>query len=167
LHFNGLQALRSIRASGRYSGEIIMGCCFLGWLLIAAVLSPSIASAVEPDGEVKERVRFFGFIPDEDIRQKLLTHTPPGCSPGTVLSFVQDSLRPKRIISAYSDYLTDYENAAGKQIRAVPITGRSVSAVVSEYPVGIFVSTQVRARWQFDENHHLTDIVVDRRSMGP
>jgi hypothetical protein len=112
------------------------------------------------------------FTPDEQIRERLLAHTPIGSSGTNVLRSVLDGLCPHKQVSAYSGYVDALQ--AGESSR-LPVARthwmtephRTIDVELGSYPAGLMFMRIVTVRWIFDEQDSLTDLSVRRGTIGP
>jgi len=145
-----------------------MLCRSVALLLSAAILPPLIAIAfVRGEDKSGGRFRIDGASSDEEIRRKLLERTPPGTSGADALSFVIDTLQPLRNVTAYSGYIREYKRPKPKKPEVFRTDSRIIFACVAERPVSLLSSERVEARWHFNDNDQLTDITVERMTIGP
>jgi len=113
------------------------------------------------------RVRPGIHSSNERIRTRLLSHTPTGTNGTNALAFVVERLCHGSPLWAYPAYVDGLEAVAGHRLPVGRDTHRYVRVVLGEYPAGIFFSTLVTAEWQFDTADKLTNIVVERHTIGP
>ena len=100
-----------------------------------------------------------------DIRNTLLTHTPLGSSPGTVVNFISNQLA---ITGSVLDIRVQPANApsslrAAKAIRVyLGQYYKRLGTVFLTAPM--VVHEDVNAQWLFDRHDRLIDIVVEKQS---
>jgi hypothetical protein len=104
---------------------------------------------------------------DETIRSKLFTHTPLGSSGTNVLKFAIENF-PHKDIDAYYQYVDGLQATEGHRLPVVRTAGNKMIHVnLGSYPVGPYLfSRYVIVRWDFDEENVLTNIVVERHTIG-
>jgi hypothetical protein len=140
-------------------------------LLTAAILPPLFAAA------------WFWFElgkvragrGENAVRQKLLSHTPPGTSAVEVLEFVVNDLYHSGQGNAYHPYLKDYAATSGRKLHDLKLTPtdnmygekRVIEVVVSSVPSHFLMANEVAAIWHFDGQDRLTDITTRSYSIGP
>ena len=90
-----------------------------------------------------------------------------GTSGTNVLTFVVDRLCHDTPVLAYTAYVDALEAASPRRLPVGRAIHRYVHVVLGEYPAGIMFSTLVIAEWQFDTSDALTNIVVQRHTIGP
>jgi len=104
---------------------------------------------------------------NSEIRQKLFVQTPKGTSGVDVLSFVVGTLKPRDRVNAYFRYVDAIEASTGNRPPVVPTTQRTIRVVLEERSSGLLTSKLVIALWNFDDSDRVTDITIERQTMGP
>lgn len=103
---------------------------------------------------------------DAKLREELLAKTPRGTSAPDVLAFVADLELPKRAqCTGYGQWVRNYEASTGRRTSLIPADDRTIEAMVKIEKV-VLGDDIVKAIWHFDESDRLTDITIDRYTIG-
>ena len=106
------------------------------------------------------------FQTEDQIRDRILLHTPVGMNATDVLKFIVDDLCPKEKLYAPQNYMKMIP--AGKTLKIRLLTDnesqRKIRVVLFSYPVGAFTDKIAEATWSFDSQDRLKDIHVERHT---
>jgi hypothetical protein len=136
-------------------------------LLILVAVAPVLLAAVWYCGGFGEYFsEFSARHSDTDIRAQLLKHTPPGTRAEDVIKFALNNDPSGEHVSAYWNYFLYERPTRANEFLPYP-NQREIKTVISTRSVHFLMAEIVTATWHFDEKDHLTDITIDRATMGP
>jgi len=107
------------------------------------------------------------FQTEDQMRNRILSHTPIGMNVTEVLAFIVDDMCPKKKLYAPQNYINKIHPGGSSKIRVLPDdeSHRKIRVVLSSYPVGVFTDNITEVTWSFDSHDRLTDIHANRQDV--
>jgi hypothetical protein len=95
-----------------------------------------------------------------------------GSSGTNVLKFVMDDLHTCNEVQAYFAYADSLEKSVGHRLPVGHTNWedsphRTIDVELGSYPAGLMFERIVTVRWVFNDEDRLTDIIVERQTIGP